>query len=222
MAIKVGVGVLTFNHITTGRQQDFWRTWHSIQEGGHPAEYLVLTNGSTDGTENVVAELGGVVDDADNRVWYGNTRLIEELAKRDCELIVLSADDLLYEEGWLLRLLSFLQEAPDDIALTSCYVEPLWDWNRPVEIVEAGGQKALIRESICGSSWVFRTEDWQDWMGPFEPVMPGEDLLVCEKIRGRGARMAALNLTKHIGQERSAWGNQSHLTAQPLPKEWQI
>jgi glycosyltransferase involved in cell wall biosynthesis len=204
--------------LSTGREEDFRRTLASILEGsGHQAELQICTNGSTDGTGEIVKELGGFVDNADSRIWYGNTRLIEAL--KDNDLIVLSADDLEYRKGWLANLVNFIEAAPDDIALFSCYMEPVWEWNQPIERVEYGGQEALIRQSVCGSSWAFRSEDWFDWMGPFEEIMPGEDLKVCKKTAAQGKRMAALDLAEHIGVERSAWGNQSHLTAQPLDRE---
>src|SRR5262245_60292743 len=116
--MRVGVGVLTYNHISTGRQDDFDRTWESIERTGHPAEIHLLTNGSTDGTDQIVESLGGTVDDGDSRIWYGNTKLIEAMG--DVDLCVLSADDLEYPENWLRRLLSFVEAGPDDVALYSC------------------------------------------------------------------------------------------------------
>ena len=218
--MSIGVGLLTFNHKTTGRESDFWRTYESIKGAGAD-QLVVLTNGSTDGTQDVVRELGGIVDDGDSRVWYGNTKLIEAL--RGNEWIYLTADDLLHRPGWLGRLRAFCEAAPPNVALVSAYMEPVWDWNRPRKRVTHGCEVGLIRDSVCGSSWCFRSSDWFDWMGPFEQIMPGEDLKVCERIRQNGKKMAALDLTDHIGQERSAWGNTSHLTAEPLDRErWGI
>lgn len=215
--MKVGVGVLTYDHLRTGRQEDFEETWRTIHETGYEAEIKLLTNGSSDGTEKVVKKLGGIVDNHDDRVFYGYTRLIEELRHND--LIVISADDLRYQPNWLERLVSFVQEAPDDIVLFSCMMEPSWPWNRPSETVEHGGEKALIRASLPGASWAFHSEQWFDWIGPYPQIMPGEDLAICERIRHHGKRMAALDLTEHIGEERSAWGNKSFEHAQPLNKE---
>ena len=216
--MNVGVGLLTYNHISTGRSEDFWRTYHSIVDhAGHPFELHLLTNGSTDGTQDVVRELGGIVDNGDSRIWYGNTKLIEALADND--LIVLSADDLEYSEGWLARLVAFIEDAPDDVALFSAQMEPVWDWNQPYEMIESRGERALLRNSLPGSSWAFRSKDWFEWMGPFEQTMPGEDLIVCRRIAERGKKMAALDLCEHIGEERSAWGNESYKTAQPLDRE---
>lgn len=215
--LSVGVGVLTFNHIEHGRQEDFRRCWETIEKTGYPAAIHLLTNGSTDGTEDVVRELGGIVDDGNPKIWYGNTRLIEAMGEVD--LIVLSADDLEYEENWLRRLASFIAKAPEDIALFSAQMEPVWEWNTPRETLECGGEKGLVRDSVPGSSWVFRRRDWETWMGPFPSIMPGEDLEVCKRIKARGKRMVALDLVEHLGVERSAWGNQSHTTATPLDKE---
>lgn len=214
--ISVGVGVLTFDHIKHGRQDDFARCWESIERTGYPAAIHLLTNGSTDGTEDVVRELGGIVDNGHSQIWYGNKRLIEAMG--DVDLVVLSADDLLYTENWLLRLISFIEDAPDDIALFSAQLEPVWAWNTPTEMLECGGEKGLVRDSVPGSSWAFRRTDWDDWMGPFPQIMPGEDLQICQKIKARGKRMVALDLVEHIGVEHSAWGNTSHLSAEPLDK----
>lgn len=213
--MNVGIGVLTFNHKTTGREADFWRTWNSVKDAGAD-EVVVLTNGSTDGTEDVVRELGGIVDDTDSRIFYGNAKLIEALSGND--LIVLTADDLEYEEGWLERLKAFAEEMPPHIALLSAYMEPVWEWNKPRKTVTYGGELGLVRDSVCGSSWVFRSGDW-DWIGPFPEQMPGEDLVVCQKLAQMGKKVVALDLCEHIGQEHSAWGNQSHLSATSLDRE---
>lgn len=223
--MRVGVGVLTFDHIRTGRQDDFRRTWESIARTGHSAEIHLLTNGSTDGTEDVVRELGGIVDNRDNRIWYGITKLIEMMG--DVDLIYLSADDIEYTEGWLGRLVSFIEDAPRDVYLFSALMEPVYDWNKPRQRMTCGGEVGLIRDSVCGSSWAFRRTDWEEWMGPLPDLQgqPGEDLLVCRKVRhhGRetgqgGGRIAALDLSEHIGEERSAWGNESFRQARPLDR----
>ena len=145
--------MLTWNHFQTGRQ-DFKRTWSSIAKTGYAAELHLLTNGSTDGTEERVAELGGIVDNGDPRIFYGNTRLIEAMG--DVDLFVLSADDLVYERNWLRRLVRFIEDAPEDIALFSCQMEPVWGWNTPRVLLECGGEKGLVRDSVPGSSWAFR------------------------------------------------------------------
>lgn len=214
---SVGVGVLTYNHIETGRQQDFETTWETIQDAGHDAEFLLLTNGSTDGTQDRVKELGGIVDDSNRAIWYGNQRLVDELGHND--IVVLSADDLAYQSGWLGQVVAFLEEAPDALAILSAYMEPVWDWNLPRAKLECGGVSGVVRDSVCGSSWIFRSEDWKGWMGPFPRIFPGEDLVVCNRVRDRGRLMAALDLVEHIGEERSAWGNKSHQYAIPFDRE---
>ena len=217
MALSVGCGVLTYNHVSTGRQQDFETTWETIQDAGHPAEFLVLTNGSNDGTEDRVRELGGIVDDTRSEIWYGNQRLVDALVHND--MVVLSADDLKYEPGWLARMVAFMEAAPQ-VALASAYMEPVWEWNTPRNTLDRGGERAVVRDSVCGSSWVFRSDDWKGWMGPFPRIFPGEDLVICRnRVNPTGRVCAALDLVEHIGEERSAWGNQSHTYAVPLDRE---
>lgn len=230
--MKVGLGVLTYNVHQTGRMPDLAQAMGTTEENycGHPRERILLTNGSTDATATTVKVYGGVVlEECDSRIWYGNTELIKRLSDND--LIVLSADDLHYRRGWLADLVAFVEAIPPkmvmgtlkmdevpSVPLVSAYMEPIWDWNQPRAVVEYGGQRGLIRDSVCGSSWAFRPSDWE-WMGPFPETMPGEDLQICHRVTGRGLSMAALDLAEHVGQERSAWGNQSHLTARPLDRK---
>ena len=220
---RVGVGLQTYNIFTPvppqniTREEFFWRTWNSIQKTGYPAELHLLTNGSTDGTDKTVRELGGLVDNGNSQIWYGLTRLIEAMG--DVDLIVLSADDVEYPENWLRRLVSFVEAAPRDIVLFTMQMEPLFSWNVPRERVEYGGEEALIRDSLPGSSWVIRRTDWEEWIGPYPKMMPGEDLEICKKVLAANKRMAALDICKHIGEEHSAWGNKSYLTSRPLDRE---
>ena len=48
--MKIGVGVLTWNHRKTGREQMFYDTLLSLTNGGQAVDVVVVTNGSTDGT----------------------------------------------------------------------------------------------------------------------------------------------------------------------------
>ena len=218
MALSVGLGILTFNIFETGRETDFQATWQSTEREwcGHNRKRVLLTNGSTDGTQDLVRDLGGIVDDTNDHIYYGNNRLVEELS--DCDIVVLSADDLLYHPNWLHRLVRFMEAAPERIALCSAYVEPLWEWNPVTRVAIYGGERALVRQSVCGSSWAFRSKDWGKVLGPLPDLQgaAGEDLEVCQQLRSEGREMAALDLSEHVGQERSAWGNESHLTARPL------
>jgi hypothetical protein len=53
-------------------------------------------------------------------------------------------------------------------------------------------------------------------IGPIADKTGGEDHEVNQKLRANGFRLAALDLTDHIGERESAWGNQSWTVAKPL------
>jgi hypothetical protein len=53
--------------------------------------------------------------------------------------------------------------------------------------------------------------------------MPGEDLAVCQKLVSQGYYLAQVELGDHVGEEVSAWGNQSHKIARPVDRaRWRI
>jgi glycosyltransferase involved in cell wall biosynthesis len=216
--MKIVAVCLTFNHKKTGREQMFWDTWDSLA----PVERIVITNGSTDGTQDVVKELGGIVDDTDSRIWYGMQTGIDEAIRRGGDLILFTADDITYKDGWADRLAAFWEDAPDEVRLCSLILEPQYPWNTIRGTLEAGGERAILRDSVGGCSWSFRAKDWPD-IGPLPQVQPGEDIPVCNKLIERGDYIAQIDLGDHVGEAHSAWGNQSHLHAVPLDRErWKI
>lgn len=215
--MKIGVGVLTWNHRATGREQMFYDTLLSLTNGGLPVDVVVVTNGSTDGTQDTVRRLGGIVDDTDSRIWYGMQRAIETVIERGADVVLFTADDIVYADGWATRLAAFWQDAPDEVKLCSLILEPMYPWNTIRGTLDAGGLRAILRDSVGGCSWSFRASDWPT-IGPLPQVMPGEDLAVCQKLISQGYYLAAVELGEHVGETQSAWGNQSHLYAQPLDR----
>lgn len=215
--MKIGVGVLTWNHRKTGREQMFYDTLLSLTNGGQAVDVVVVTNGSTDGTQDTVRRLGGIVDDTDSRIWYGMTRAIEEVVARGADLILFTADDITYAPGWADKLAAFWADAPEEVKLCSLILEPAYPWNTIRGTLDAGGLRAVLRDSVGGCSWSFRASDWPN-IGPLPQVMPGEDLAVCQKLVGQGYYLAQVELGDHVGEEVSAWGNQSHLYAQPVDR----
>ena len=150
--MKIGVGVLTWNHKTTGREQMFYDTLLSLTNGGQAVDVVVVTNGSTDGTQDTVRRLGGIVDDADGRIWYGMTRAIEEVIARGADIVLFTADDITYSPGWADKLAAFWQDAPEEVKLCSLILEPVYPWNTIRGTVDAGGLRALLRDSVGGCS----------------------------------------------------------------------
>ena len=215
--MKFGVGVLTWNHRKTGREQMFYATLLSLTNGGLPVDVVVVTNGSTDGTQDTVRRLGGIVDDGNSQIWYGMTRAIEEVIARGADIVLFTADDITYYPGWADKLAAFWADAPEEVKLCSLILEPVYPWNTIRGTVEAGGLRAILRDSVGGCSWSFRASDWPT-IGPLPQVMPSEDLLTCQKLVGQGYYLAALDLGDHVGDRVSAWGNESWKYAQPLDR----
>lgn len=216
--MRVSIGLLTWNVFASGRDQMLLGTLRTIRDAGHPYTLHVVTNGSNDGTENVVRELGGIVDDTNSAIWFGVKTAFEACLNDGADLVVFSADDLEYQPGWLARLVNFWQHAPDDVKLATCFLEDCWQWNEITGSAQIGGEQCLFRNSVPGASWSFRAADWPI-IGPLPEQSPGEDLIVAQKLVSQGYRLAALDLCDHIGEKSSAWGNESWRYAVPLDRE---
>jgi len=208
--LKVAVGILSFN-----RPHLLKQTLESIRESGYTYDELLVDGGSRDDTKELVLTEGGECHDLPT-VGESMNYIIETCIERwQPDIVVFSADDYRYEEDWLKRLVNFWNEAPDNIKLISLNWEPLYLWNAVKEQIYVGGEHVLIRNSIPGSSWSFRAEDWP-LIGPVPKSTGGEDFHVNGKMHEKGYRLAALNLTDHIGEKESAWGNESWKNAEPL------
>lgn len=211
--MRVAAVIQTFDMYRTGRAEMFERTYDSLSR--HADSLNVVTNGSTDGTSDVVRRLGGIVDDTRREMWFGMSLAINWALRQGCEIVLFTADDIEYAPDWHARLLSFWDAAHDNVRLASTFYEPSWPWNAVYHADEIGGERVLFRESIPGCCWSFRARDWRE-IGPVPMQSPGEDLAICRKLRSAGYDLAQLNISEHIGAETSAWGNESYKTAQPL------
>jgi glycosyltransferase involved in cell wall biosynthesis len=209
--MKIAVCLLTYN-----RKVLFLRTLNSLYNAGHPYSLHIYDNGSTDGTADIVREVGGHCNGGDNHTTgHGMNAVIDEAMRGDPDLIVFTADDFRYTNRWLARLVAFWQAAPADIVLVSCYLEPMWPWNAITELGNAGGERYAVRDSIPGSNWTFRTRD-AALILPVSEKTGGEDLEICRRLRDGGRKLAALHLVEHIGERDSAWGNESWRYSQPI------
>lgn len=212
--MSIAVAIQTYNMHKTGRAEMFERTYDSLALG-KPDALNVVTNGSTDGTSDDVRRLGGLVWDKPSAMWFGMSQAINWALKQGCEYVLFSADDIEYAPGWKERLLAFWESAPGSVMLASTFWEPSWPWNAVYHADEIAGERVLFRESIPGCCWSFRARDWRN-IGPIPTQSPGEDLAICQRLRRGGYDLAQLEISEHLGFEVSAWGNQSHLSAQPL------
>lgn len=188
-------------------------------DGGYPFDLCIVDNGSTDGTAEEVAKLGGYCNTGRNHTaGHGMNLAIEAALKYKPDLIVFTADDYEYEKGWLKRLVAFWRTAPEHVTLVSCNLEPVYGWNTILGTVEGGDEKGLIRASIPGANWSFAAKDWP-LIGPISEKTGGEDLEICARLRESGRLLCALDLAEHIGEKQSSWGNKSYLFSQPLDRE---
>lgn len=217
--MKVAVGMLTYNAYATGRTGMLYKAWNSTNpvRTGHPCVRQILTNGSTDATVDLVRGMGGIVDDGDKRVFYGMRRLFDWGVAMNADLIVFTADDITYVDGWLARLVRVWEAAPPEVAIISPLLEPMYSWNQITDAVDIAGERALVRDSVGGCAWSFRASD-REFLDP-PAMMPGEDLAVCKRVLAAGRQMLQLDLADHIGEQHSAWGNESYLFAQPVDRE---
>jgi len=219
--MKVAVAVLTYN-----RCDYLERTLNSLCGNPGAFDLFVFDNGSTDDTRRALApwnELGAFTgmqfnDTQIHTAGFGMNRAIEMALTVEPDVILFSADDYRYKPHWFSHFVDFWQNAPEDVALASLNIEPAYPWNEITAKVEYGWQRAIIRATVGGSNWSFRASD-VDLIYPIREITGGEDLEVCRRLTGNGHKIAALNLTDHIGEHESVWGNRSWEYAQPLPAD---
>lgn len=212
--MKVAVAVLTFNRLGLLR-----RTLASLDAGaeGMAFDQVVVDGGSSDQDQrDYVSTLPHYYQFA-NQVTVGASmsKAIELALRFGPDIVVFTADDYDFRSDWLSRLVSFWQAAPAEVALCCLNWEPSYPWNAVEQDLVIGGQRALIRASVPGSSWSFRAADWPA-IGPIADKTGGEDHEVNQRLRAAGRWLAALDLTLHTGERVSAWGNQSWKIARPL------
>lgn len=211
--LKIAIALLAYNRLGLLR-----RTVASIETAGYPYTLHAVDNGSTDGSAEYVAALGGVCNrDGNHTVGHGMNLAIGQALAAGPDWVLFTADDYEYTPGWLARLVPFLSEAPDTLKLICLNLEPVYPWNRITGTVQAGGLRGLLRQSIPGSNWLLRTADWP-LIGPLAETTGGEDLAVCRRLLEMQYDLAALDLCAHSGERCSAWGNQSWCLAAPLDK----
>ena len=216
--MKIAVAVLTF-----GRPWLLERTLASLGD----VDKLILmdnNNGMDMQTGAIVAEWELDCFIMRNMLPVGAAMngLIDHALSYEPDLVVFSADDYEYKEGWREDLEEWWEEADEDVAITSCHLEPIYPWNTIKKAVSFGGRTGLSRRTLPGSSWTLRAGMWPE-IGPIPERTGQEDTEVCLKLLDKGYRLCALDLAEHIGEEQSAWGNNSYKMAKPLNKEeWGI
>lgn len=232
--MKVAVVVRTWNVVEHHREALLLRTLDSIQHAGHEATYLLLDNGSDDTTVDYLRleRCAGTIGDFQllrrstsspfgrGKPGLGVNAAVAAALHTGPDLVCFSDDDVEWASGWLRPVVQFFERAPGDVVLLSGLMEPVWEWNGPTGVVEAGGVRALVRDSVPGASWMFRAEDWAK-IGPVAEDRT-HDVAGCKRLRQHGYRMAALDLAEHIGYAQSTLGN-TVASGKPVDREeWGI
>jgi hypothetical protein len=181
-------------------------------------ELIVWDNGSTDGTADWVASIGGTCDVPADGVTTGGRGMnnaATAAAKRG-DVVVLTADDMFWRPGWREIVETFWTHADPRIALFCGLLEPEYPWSVPEGGVNVGGVGGLIRPTVPGSGWTFRSKDWLEFIGPVPETQGKDDVPTCRRLVDWGRLLVAADLAEHRGEDRSLWGNQSYKYARPL------
>lgn len=219
--LKVAVCILTYN-----RMAYLAKTLDSLSNVPGGYDLFVYDNGSNDGSKFYVesayeaGELTGYdINNGDNHsTGYGMNRAIEMALKVEPDIILFSADDYVYHPDWFAKFTAFWNVAPPRIKLASLNIEPVYPWNAITYFIEHGGVRGIARTTVGGSQWSFRASD-VDLIYPLREITGGEDLEVCRRLIGNGYQIVALDLSEHVGEKESVWGNQSWTYAKQVPGE---
>jgi glycosyltransferase involved in cell wall biosynthesis len=215
--MKVVAVVLTHNALTHERLTMLSDTLQSLSEAD---EVLLVDNGSDDGSPVNVVALGGFAyrpPDGVSTCGRGMNVCIGAAAKRG-DLVVFSNDDIVWREGWRASLEAFWEAAPADVLIVSGLLEMDYPWNKPRGVVDAGGVRGLVRETVPGGAWTLRSVDWPR-IGPIPEQAGWDDVPTCRKVNGKGGRCVSLDLSTHAGEGASTWGNKSAAYGKPLDRE---
>jgi glycosyltransferase involved in cell wall biosynthesis len=215
--VKVVAVVLTHQALTFDRLTMLSDTVQSLREAD---EVLIVDNGSTDGSAVRVEDLGGFAyRPADGVSTCGRgMNICMTIASKRGDVVVFSNDDIVWRAGWRAQLEAFWAGAPDDIKIASGLLEIDYPWNKPRGVVDAGGVRGLVRETVPGGAWTLRSSDWP-LVGPVPEKRGWDDVPTCHRVNGKGWRCVALDLSDHAGEGSSTWGNGSAAFGQPLDRE---
>lgn len=217
--MKVAVGVLTYQQFAHGRHELFKATLRSLFASEHPYDLYVVDNGSTDGTAEYVRSIGGTtIADPITTCGHGMNVTIGICYRVGADLIVFSNDDIAWHPHAIETIVAFWSGAPDDVLIASGSLEPEYPWNTARELIEAGGVKALVRDTAPGGTWTLRARDWPR-IGPVPETRGWDDVPTCERLRAQGYRVAQIDAADHVGEDHSTWGNESRIHAEPLDKQ---
>lgn len=214
--MKIVAGMLIHNAITHDRLEIAKEAvWSLASEAD---EVIVWDNGSTDGTQDWVASIGGHCDvpaDGNTTGGRGMNNVATAAAKRG-DIVVLTADDMIWRPGWRSVVEEFWSHVDRKVAIFCGLLEPEYPWSVPEGGIRVNTVHALIRPTVPGSAWTFRSRDWFEAIGPVPEVKGHDDVPTCKRLVDRNWLLCAADLAEHRGEDRSVWGNKSYQYARPL------
>lgn len=214
--MRVGVGVLTWNPMSTGRMKLLVETVESL-EANQPDLLVVADNGSVDdfdiGRPTVrFPRLPGFPPG--NTCGYGMNKLAATLFEADVDLVVLSNDDIRWKPSAVATLEQIWEEASNQLVVLSGLVEPTFalpgerPWNEPVAADTIAGHKVLFRRSVPGGAWSYRNEDYTQ-IFPVSTFAGTDDVPACHRLVDAGRLVGCVDVADHAGAGLSTWGNGS-------------
>lgn len=205
--MKVAACVLTHNVFEHDRRDLLDATLKTLRADRGAAVYVV-DNNSTDGTAELVTELGGyAARDGNTTSGHGTNLCARILAGTDADICVHSDDDMEWTSGWSDQLRDWWADQPDDLVLTGCHLEPEYPWNTIRGILEHQGRRGLLRASTGAASWSYRARHRDHIFPILERVQGWGDVPACDRLTDAGYRIAQIDLATHAGRRRSTWGN---------------
>lgn len=214
--MRIAAAILTYNMHQTGREGLFATTYNSLS-ADPPDVLTVVTCGSTDGTQEDIRRLGGIVSGPRHHIWYGMRVAIDWCLQQKPDIVLFSNDDILYAPDWRPRLESLWTAAPENLKLVSLILEPEWPWNAVYDARTLGSERVLLRENAPGAAWSFRARD-APIIGRIPRRAIGADSMVSDQLRKDGYDLGQLELAEHLGEAFSVWGNPCWKSAQPLDR----
>ena len=236
--MKVGVGVVTYNAISTMRLQLLERTLVSIEATFKGCDWFLFDNGY-DGSWQTIqpqykewcwtahnAEYVGANPGSVNMTpGCGRNNLFELMrrqrygrdSRRGYDLYVMSDDDMVWKPGALERLVAFWSDAPDDLMGLCGLLEDDYPWNTPRGLIVSGGERALWRDSAPGAAWTVSRATADEVFPVAEQF--GYDHRRSEELKLLQLKVAQMDLAEHIGWEASTHGNTSQRRGRPLDRE---
>ncbi len=117
---------------------------------------VLIDNGSSDGTDGTDADLGGTsVGRGDGVTTCGrgmNTTLSLIGSFANTDILIRSNDDILWRHGRASRLRHAWAAAPPEMILINGFLQPLYEWDKPICVLNVGGEAVVERTSPTGGA----------------------------------------------------------------------